>query len=238
MSEGDGLHSLVHGTTVHGSQFQDARGSEPTTYYVRNGPLGTIFGAGPFSDVAVIGLGAGGIAAYGEQGMDLTFFEIDPEIVDIAQNPRFFTYLRDSPARIDTVVGDGRLKIADEPRGAFDLVVLDAFSSDAIPMHLLTVEAMRTYAARLGEDGLLAVHISNRVFDLEPVLRGAARELGWHGAIGYGGTGEGSQASRWVVLSPSGDVTARLAASTGWRPLGGREVQWTDDYSSIVDVLR
>ena len=93
--------------------------------------------------------------------------------------------------------------------------MLDAFSSDAIPMHLLTVEAMRTYAEHLAEDGLLVVHISNRVFDLEPVLRGAARGTGLAGAVGYGGTGEGRQASRWVVLSPSGDVTARLAASTG-----------------------
>ena len=93
------------------------------------------------------------------------------------------------------MVGDGRLKIDQEPKGEFDLIVLDAFSSDAIPMHLLTVEAMRTYAEHLSEDGRLVVHISNRVFDLEPVLVGAAHELGWSGAVGYGGSGEGARSA-------------------------------------------
>jgi hypothetical protein len=169
--------------------------------------------------------------------MDLTFFEIDPEIVDIARDRQFFTYLSDSKADVGTVVGDGRLEIAAEPKGSFDLVVLDAFSSDAIPMHLLTVEAMRTYADRLGPDGLLAVHISNRVFDLEPVLAGAARELGWTGAVGYGGTGDGALPSKWVVLSPSRETARAFAGSPGWKALDGPTVTWTDDYSSLLSVL-
>lgn len=237
VSDSDGLHRLIHGTTVHGSQFQDARAAEPTTYYVRNGPLGTIFDREEFTDVAVIGLGAGAIAAYGQPGMDMTYFEIDPEIVDIASDPAFFTYLRDSRATVRTVVGDGRLKLAAEPRSSFDLVVLDAFSSDAIPIHLLTIEAMRTYAERLTEDGMLVVHISNKLFDLEPVVLGAARELGWHGAVGLGGSGEGASVSRWVALTPSAQVAEGLAAVPGWRRLGGPAVTWTDDYSSILDVL-
>ena len=185
----------------------------------------------------MIGLGAGTIAAYGDPGMDLTYFEIDPEIVDLAENPAYFTYLRDTEATVRTVVGDGRLKLAEEPEGAFDLLVLDAFSSDAIPIHLLTVEAMRTYAERLTPDGILAVHVSNRVFDLEPVLAGAARELGWFGAVGLGGAGDGALLSRWVVLSPSEDTRADFASNKGWRALESDVVTWTDDYSSILSVL-
>jgi hypothetical protein len=237
VSQTDGQHQLIHGTTVHGTQFLDQRATEPTTYYAQNGPLGDIFRADSYSDVGVIGLGAGTIAAYGEPGMNLTYFEIDPEIVEIAEDPDYFTYLRDTRARVRTVVGDGRLKLADEPEGAFDLLVLDAFSSDAIPIHLLTVEAMRTYAEHLADDGILVVHISNRVFDLEPVLLGAADRMGWSGLVGRGGSGEGAVESRWVVLTPSEDVADRLVQQPGWREMSGRTVDWTDDYSSILSVL-
>jgi hypothetical protein len=238
VSEAGGQHRLVHGTTVHGTQFLDQRASEPTSYYARTGPLGEIFRQGSYRDIAIIGLGAGTIAAYGEPGMRMTYFEIDPEIVDVAEDPAYFTYLRDSGAEIRTVVGDGRLKLGEEPEGGFDLIVLDAFSSDAIPMHLLTVEAMRTYADHLSADGRLVVHISNRVFDLEPVLVGAAHELGWSGAVGYGGSGEGASVSEWAVLTPRPDEAAGFAASPGWTLLGGPSVTWTDDYSSILSVLR
>ena len=118
--------------------------------------------------MAVVGLGTGTVAAYGQPGQRMTFFEIDPEIVRIARDPKLFSYLADSDATIETVVGDGRLGVAKAENGSFDLIVLDAFSSDAIPVHLLTEEAMRTYMDRLAPGGLLVVHISNRVFDLEP----------------------------------------------------------------------
>ena len=181
-------HQLVHGTTVHGTQFWDeSRRRTPTTYYSKQGPLGDVFSVldeDRFDKVAAVGLGTGTVAAYGSPGQSMTFFEIDPGMVRIAKDPRLFTYLEDSEAQIETVVGDGRLGVAESPSSSFDLMILDAFSSDSIPIHLLTREAMQVYADRLTDDGVLAVHISNRVFDLEPVLAGAAADLGWGAVIG------------------------------------------------------
>jgi hypothetical protein len=235
--ERDGRHWFMHGTTVHGTQFRDERSTEPTTYYSRGGPLGDVFDARPFEEVGAIGLGAGAIAAYGQPGMNLTYYEIDPEVVRIARDPGLFSYLSDSAADIDVVVGDGRLGVAREPKGKFDLLVLDAFSSDAIPVHLLTVEAMRTYAERTADDGVLAVHISNNAFDLEPVVAGAAADLGWAGASLMGGGGDGASLSHWVVMSPSHDFVSSLV-DKGWSRLDSKTETWTDDYSSILSVLR
>ncbi len=175
--EDGGRHLLVHGTTVHGTEYTDAaRRDLPTTYYARSGPLGDVFDrlGTRAEDVGVVGLGAGTVAAYGEPGQRMTFFEIDPEVVRIARDQRFFHYLADSPADVRTVTGDGRLALAREPRATYDLLVLDAFSSDAIPVHLMTQEAVALYASRLRPGGVLMFHISNRVFDLEPVLGAAA----------------------------------------------------------------
>lgn len=233
-----GQHILVHGTTVHGTQFLDDRGTEPTTYYSRGGPLGDVFTSGEYPRVGAIGLGVGTLIAYGDPTMHFTFFEIDSEVVRIAEDPSLFRYLSDSPSESDMVVGDGRLEVAKEPDGAFDLLVLDAFSSDAIPVHLLTLEAMRTYAAKLAPDGLLAVHISNRVFGLEPVLRAAARDLGWSAATRRGGGGPGAVESEWVVLSPDPSSVEALVDAKGWQALDGDEVVWTDDFSSLLAVLK
>ncbi len=146
-------HTFVHGTTVHGTQFADARRRDvPTTYYSEQGPLGDVFSVANesgFRDVGAVGLGAGTLAAYGRTGQHFTFFEIDPEVVRIAKDPHLFTYLKDSPASVTTVTGDGRLNLAKVPPRSFDLVILDAFSSDAIPVHLLTQEAVHDYADRL-----------------------------------------------------------------------------------------
>jgi len=158
--------------------------------------------------------------------------------VRIARSTRLFTYLADSEAEIETITGDGRLKVAEQPEGRFDALMLDAFSSDAIPVHLLTEDAMRMYASRIKPDGYLAVHISNNVFDLEPVLAGAAADLGWSAAVGVGGSGEGASLSQWVVLSPSEELVEKLLAHDDWSELGERKVRWTDDFSSILNVLR
>lgn len=235
----DGAHVLVHGTTTHGTQFLDAeRRDVPTTYYSRSGPLGDVFESARPRDVAVVGLGTGTVAAYGEAGQDMTFFEIDPEVVRIAEDPRLFSFLSDSAASVDVVVGDGRLAVAEQPPGSFDLIVLDAFSSDSIPVHLLTEEGIRTYVDHLAPGGRLLVHISNRVFDLEPVLASAAERLGLDGVVGTGRADDrGAAASTWVALAPGSDGIEDLAARPGWRDLGDRRVRWTDDYSSILSVL-
>jgi hypothetical protein len=234
----DDQHQLAHGTTLHGTQWLDERSSDPTTYYARSGPLGTVFELDDIRDVAVVGLGVGTIAAYGVRGQHFNFVEIDPEIVQVARDPSLFTYLRDSRARITTTVGDGRLELAKLPASSLDMVVLDAFNSDSIPVHLLTTEAMGTYAERLRPGGLLVVHISNQVLDLAPVLAGAAEELGWSGRVATGGGGVGSSLSRWVVLSSGSSSLDALTGELGWAPLPERSVRWTDDYSSILSVLR
>ena len=161
-------------------------------------------------------------------------------MVDMAEDPSLFTYLRDSKADVETVVGDGRLRLAARPSHTYDVIVLDAFSSDSIPVHLLTREAMDMYADRLVDDGILVVHITNRMFDLEPVLAAAAEEHGWSGAVGERSAQEpGATDSRWAVLSSDRQVTDELTTVVGWRPLeAGHQVAWTDDYSSVLSVLR
>ena len=236
--EGDGQHKLVHGTTLHGTQWQDGHRSEPTTYYSRSGPLGDVFGLTGIRDVGVVGLGVGTVAAYGTSDQNFTFFEIDPEVIKIARDPSLFTYLRDSQASVKTTVGDGRLEVEKLPKASLDMLVLDAFSSDAIPVHLLTTEAMRTYADRLRPDGVLVVHISNKVFDLAPVLTGTAQMLGWSGRVAVGGEGPGATRSEWVVLTPDPARLDQLTEHSSWQELPHRSVTWTDDYSSILSVLK
>lgn len=234
----DGRHQFAHGKTLHGTQWLGARRDEPTTYYTRSGPLGDVFSVDGIHDVGVVGLGVGTIAAYGETGQNFDFIEIDPEVVRIARDRSLFTYLADSKATISTTIGDGRLEVAKLPKDSLDMLVLDAFSSDAIPVHLLTTQAMRTYAERLRPGGVLVVHISNRAFDLAPVLTGAARSLGWSGRVAMkGGEEEGGTLSRWVVLTSDASRLDDFKPQDGWNPLPRRAITWTDDYSSILPVL-
>jgi hypothetical protein len=237
------VHSLRHGTTLHGLQWQDERRDQPTTYYARSGPLGDVFAALEDPEdpprVGGVGLGAGTIAAYGVAGQQMRFYEIDPAIRDIATDPDLFTFLADSAADTDVVVGDGRLRVEEEPDDTFDLLVLDAFSSDAIPVHLLTLEAFEVYDRVTADDGLIAVHVSNRHFTLDPVVLAAARELGLTGVVrSASGGDDGATLARWVVLSRTEGSLADLVDREGWEPLDGEARLWTDDYSSVVGVLR
>jgi len=240
--EVDGEHRLAHGSTIHGMQFLDpARAGLATTYYGSPGSCADVFDlmAASLDSVGAVGLGAGTIATYGLPGERFTFFEVDQDMVDLAQDPRYFTFVHDSRATIEMVVGDGRLEVAKQPDGVFDLLVLDAFSSDSIPIHLLTREAMATYAAKLRPGGVLLVHISSRLFDLEPVLSAAARELGWDATIGHSDhSTPGSTASTWVALTADASFTSELRARPRWQPVdSSRQVTWTDDYSSIFSVI-
>ena len=236
----DLMASLDHGTTMHGLQLRapSLRG-EPTTYYGRDAPLGDLLGELDASRTAAVGLGVGTLATYGESGDRITFLEIDEAVADIARDERFFTFLSDSAADVNVRIGDGRLLMADQPEHALDLVVLDAFSSDAIPVHLLTREAFTLYAARVATGGAIAVHVSNRHFDLVPVVAAAGAHLGWTGAVGRGGEGIEVRPSTWVVLSPDRALVDALMALERWQPLALDDtVVWTDDYSSVLTVLR
>lgn len=250
------VHNLYHGTTKHGMQIvHDQLRRVPTLYFHPEGPIGVVFmkaQSDPDLEVAVVGLGCGSLAAYGKPGQHYTFYEIDPEVVRLARDSGYFTYMNDSRATIDVVLGDGRRSLAREPDGRFDIIVLDAFSSDALPVHLITREAIEIYARKLEPDGLLAFNLTNSYVDLEPVVDAIAATLGLRGRIWRDGarlTGRqvltGKVPSIWAVLSRD---EARLAA-LGWpaeaTPLPrepgrapDRRFVWTDDYSNLLATLR
>jgi spermidine synthase len=239
---GEERRYLVHGTTLHGWEERRGRWSgEPTSYYSRGGPVGDVISAyrdTPLLDrVALVGMGVGTMAAYGEAGQRLDFYEIDPAVVDIARSE--FGYVDRSAADVRVVLGDGRLSLQRAAAGTYGLVVLDAFSSDAIPAHLLTSEAMRTYRRALAPGGLLAVHVTNRHLRLTPVVAAQARVLGMVAVARRDDVADPPAAvSTWVVLARSPADLARLRTRPGWQRVRGDGTRaWTDDYSSLVQVL-
>jgi hypothetical protein len=229
----DGVARLTNGTTAHGTQDQRTPEGRlrPTAYYDPLGPLGWVM-SDVRGDVGAIGLGAGAIAAYGQPGQTIVFHEIDPAVVDIARSR--FSYLGDSRAHIEIVTGDGRLTV-DRVPGRYDVLIVDGFTSDAIPVHLITAEAFRTYFDALREDGLIAVHITNRFVGLEPVMRGIGEQLGVD-VVGAAGMSIDDITSVWVVMSRSAERLDRLRAN-GWIDLAGPSVRWTDQRSSLFEVL-
>jgi len=180
-----GIRKLVHGATVHGGQLLDpARSAEPIFYFYPGGGIAQGMGVLPSPrNMAVIGLGAGAAAAYANQGDRLTFYEIDPHNEGIART--WFSYLKECKGRVRIVSGDGRLSLQNEKEGdvRYDVILVDAFTGDGIPTHLLTREAIKTYTDRLAEDGLILFHISNRYYELRPVIKAAAMDLNLYGAI-------------------------------------------------------
>lgn len=237
---------LTHGTTVHGSQFADpALRLRPTTYYAETSGVGLAIERLRREHpeglrIGVVGLGVGTVAAYTRSGDRLRFYEIDRDVVELAETR--FHYLADARGRgaeVSVAVGDGRLaleqELAAEGSRAFDLLVVDAFSSDAIPIHLLTGECLETYRAHLAPDGLVAVHVSNRYLDLGPVVGRLARQVGRLACrIDDAGDPErDAHESSWVLLATD--------AGPAWErcsPPGDDAPLWTDDHSSLVPILR
>jgi hypothetical protein len=237
---------LNHGTITHGEQYLDpAERGRPITYYSPASGVGAALRAAAARErlhVGVVGLGAGTLAAYGRRGDRYRFYEINPLVVEIAR--REFTFLSDTPAEVATVLGDARLSLEREPPQGFDLLAVDAFSSDAIPVHLLTREAFALYAGHLAPGGVLAVHVSNRHLDLVPVVLGAGRAVGLRAVVVdtydefhaepsvYGST--------WVLLArEAAPLEHALVREAAGEP--GREPTprlWTDDYSNLLGVLK
>jgi hypothetical protein len=246
------LH-LRHGRIVHGFQYLAAEKRRmPTTYYTEQSGVGLALlhhplrAAGPLR-VGIVGLGTGTIASYGRAGDVYRFYEINPAVIDLSTGPdSLFTYLRDSPARIQIVRGDARLSLEREEAGRatqnFDVLAIDAFTSDAIPVHLLTRQALSVYVAHLARpDGILAVHISNRQLELEPVVRAVARPLGLSMCVvDRKGDGEAVWATTWVLLARDGRVLARpeIAGGCARREAGATVRVWTDDDSSLFEVIK
>ncbi|HJR59045.1 MAG TPA: fused MFS/spermidine synthase [Vicinamibacterales bacterium] len=243
-----GYHVLQHGTTLHGRQDTRVAGScEPLSYYHRNGPVGQLFAeaGAQFRNIAVVGLGTGALACYPTGSQRMTFFEIDPMVVRIASDPRLFTYLQNSAGHLDVVVGDGRKMLELAPPGSFDLIVVDAFSSDSVPVHLMTREALEVYVSRLRPAGVIGFHISNRYLDLEGVLGATVAAAGLDAmvnrdvAIPDVEKNGGRSPSHWVLIWAQEPVLSAMRSRPGWSALkdDSRSAAWTDDYSNIVDAL-
>jgi hypothetical protein len=247
-THGGGLHLLQHGTTVHGAQFLDPRHHlEPAIYYTRSGPVGDVFNAlsSRFQQVGLIGLGSGCILGYEQPGQVFTYYEIDPTVENLARDPEYFTFLRDAPGSNSVVLGDARLRIKDAPNHGYDLLVLDAFSSDAIPVHLLTREALGLYLSKLVENGIILINISNRYLDLRPVVADLATDAGLVTLsradldVSTAEIQQGKSPSMWVALARNPAAFGTLSRTAHWSPLpaGPHEV-WTDEYSTVARVIR
>jgi spermidine synthase len=246
----EGLRVLRHGTTTHGAQVTDpAHALEPTLYYHARGPIAELFtavrSAAPIRRVAISGLGTGALSCLGRAGEAWTFYEIDPTVERIARNPAYFTFLRDCPPTKQVIIGDARLALEEAERSAYDVIVVDAFTSDAIPTHLLTREALALYLDKLNPNGVVAFHISNRFLELEPVVAGVASAAG---ATALHGTdldlspeerGPYAALSRWVAVSRSPETLARLRGLRGWRvAVPGPAAPWTDDFTNVLGAFR
>ena len=244
------MHSLYSGTTLHGSQSQNSLYRlRPTSYYFSTGPLGQLFDAlkdSPLTHrVGLVGLGAGTTACYGKAGEQWTFFEINQADVNIAKNPDLFTYFGECPVHADIVMGDARLSIQKQPDNSFGMLVFDAFSSDSIPVHLMTKEAVEMYLTKLQPGGLLVFHVSNRHLHLVPVLANIASSLrlflrDWDDlSITNEEYEADKKSSEWVLLAKSLDDFQPLAGNENWAtfdPVPEMGV-WTDDYSNIWSVI-
>ena len=248
-SEDGDLHEIYDGTTLHGAQrMRPGPGGrpEPLTYYTRTGPAGQAIAGLPAAAtrrIAAVGLGAGALACNAAPGSRYTFFEIDPVVARIARDPRRFTYLRDC-GRPPVVLGDGRRSLARHRGAPFGLIALDAFNSDAIPVHLVTREAIELYLDRLAPRGAVLLHLSNRYADLEPVLGNLARELRLVCRIERheptpAQRERGHSASVWALLARAPAHLGPLARDARWKAC--REDPsasvWTDDYSNLLGVV-
>ena len=238
------IRTLMNGRIRHGSQMLEAdRRHTPTTYYGADSGVGVAMRAcceGRAKRVGVIGLGVGTIAAYGGVCDSIRFYEINPLVEPIARN--LFTYIRDSGAEIAVVEGDGRASLAREQPQAFDVLVVDAFSGDAIPLHLLTQQAMQLYRRHLAPAGVIAFHVSNSYLDLAPEIERLAESVGMQArrVESLPVPAEGAYSATWVLVTADEQFFAKPAVeavSTRIIPSPGLRV-WTDDYSSLLAVMR
>jgi SAM-dependent methyltransferase len=243
-------------TQAAGRQYWADLTRQPLTYYYSTGPVGDLFQAfsGPLKkkELAFIGLGTGSLLAYGEPGQHITVFEINPAIVRIAENPEYFTFA--STCRADPwpdgrhfrlVMGDARLSLEHEPDGRFGIIMVDAFSSDAIPVHLITREAIELYLKKLAPGGIIALHISNRYLDLEPVTAVLAMNLNLAARIRSKNvttaeSRQGKSSSTWVILARDEKDLYPLTENPEWLSFD-EDTQgplWTDDFSNIFSIFR
>jgi predicted O-methyltransferase YrrM len=243
------LHLMFHGTTIHGAQpLATAHKCDATTYYAAQGPIGQVFSRvlsqRPAARIAAVGLGVGTVAAYTRPGDVLRFFEIDPEVERIARDRRYFSYLSGcARGKVGVVLGDARLSLEKDSAHSYDLVLLDAFSADSVPTHLLTAEAFRLYLQLLKPEGLLLVHISNRNLELEPSVAATARAVGAPALVQYfmtprTGSGIAASPTEAMLIAPSARAITPFARDCRWLPTHDHGVRpWSDDYSNVFGAL-
>jgi hypothetical protein len=253
------LRYFIHGAIIHGVQSLDpSKSREPLVYFTKSGPAGSILRAMEAKTRtasgdelsqprwAVVGLGAGAMACYLQPSESLTFYEIDPAVVRIASDPRYFTYLSQCAPRVPIIIGDARLKLRDAADNGYDLLVLDAFSGDAIPMHLMTREALALYLRKLAPGGMLAFHISNGHLELAPVLGVLAGDAGLvclsddDSSLRKEEIDAGKAPSEWLVMARDRADLGALATDPRWKPVNvppGTDV-WTDDFSNLLRVIK
>ncbi|MCG8431086.1 MAG: fused MFS/spermidine synthase [Candidatus Omnitrophica bacterium] len=236
-----GLRALMNGTTLHGTQYLDPRRRmEPTSYYHSGTGLGQVMGNDRFSfkRIGVVGLGIGGVCAWGREGQVIDFFELDPDVHEIARD--FFTFLEETPAEVNCIIGDARLKLAEVASGTYDLLVVDAFSGDSIPVHLLTTEAIAEYLRVLKPSGMILLHLSNRYLNLIPVVLSNARPLNLPGAYKTNKRERMNLASHWAAITADTPAHTFLVSELEWKTLedGAYLKPWTDRRTSILPVLR
>ena len=241
--------SLIHGTTDHGGQWTRTDGSiEPTNYYTPSSPVADLITATQATvngqRVGLVGLGTGALAYYRRPNDAWRYFEIDPLVARLAANSGHFDILPTHDPSPAIVLGDARLTLAREPDRGFDLLIIDAFSSDAIPIHLLTREAIALYMRKLDDHGVLLLHTSNRLVDLQPVVAGVVYDLGLTAILGRledidTETDPVSAPSQWVAIMRDGAMFERLALDQTWTPLDpARRLMWRDDFSNLAGVIR
>ena len=241
----DAKRTLVHGSIKHGDQYLDPRYSiASTTYYTINSGVGLAIdlkaqlAPGAPRRIGVVGLGAGTLASYGLSPDAFRFYEINAEVIDIAN--RYFTYLKQTRAKVEMALGDARLNLEREPSQQFDVLAVDAFSGDAIPVHLMTQEALDIYARHMKPDGVIAFHVSNRYLDLKPVLARLAETRGFNMAWVRDADSRGATISDWILLTKDAAFLAHPKVAnrtTAIPPLRTRRV-WTDDFNNLLQLLQ
>jgi spermidine synthase len=238
------VRTLLHGTIEHGTQwFAPEFRRTPTTYYAQDSGVGLALRfccEGRSRNVGVVGLGAGTLAAYGKTGDRIRFYEINPAVRPIAEH--LFTYLRESPAQISFAEGDARISLTNEPPNSFDVLVIDAFSGDAIPIHLLTTQAMQVYRRQLAPGGILAFHVSNQYLDLTPEVAELAVAAGMQARVvdTPSNKSTGEYRATWVLVTDNSAFFAQPLVEAFARTILRKPGlhAWTDDNSSLVPILQ
>jgi hypothetical protein len=235
--------TLFHGAIEHGAQFiLPPMRFRPTTYYGPDSGIGILLRECFPSPkrVGIIGLGVGTIAAYGRPGDIFRFYEINPQVVDAARS--LFTYLRETPAKIQVVVGDGRLSLEQDHSPPFDVLAIDAFSGDAIPVHLLTIEAARLYQRHLKAGGAMAFHVSNDYLDLAPVVGDLAQALGYRAIVVHNNAEDDGLIlpADWVLVTNNPEILDNPAIQLHSEPIDSRPGLrlWTDNFNNLVGILK